>query len=202
MNEETDKLTFEKFPKLGRLNRGCVITEKVDGTNGSIVFSESGDLLVGSKNREIFPEGGAHPKGCDNYGFAGWVYANRDILFSFLGQGRHFGEWSFGKIQRGYGIKEKQFLLFNAARFGPGNQEIPEELRNLGLGVVPTLYAGVFSSDVVNETMRKLLVTGSRFNSYPNPEGVVVYHVAIKKSFKVTYEHDDIGKGPGRQDHG
>lgn len=27
---------FQSFPKIGRLNRDCVITEKIDGSNGQI----------------------------------------------------------------------------------------------------------------------------------------------------------------------
>ena len=36
-------LTFEKFPEMARLKRQCVITEKLDGTNAQIVFSEDGE---------------------------------------------------------------------------------------------------------------------------------------------------------------
>jgi hypothetical protein len=200
-SKKTTELTFEPFEKLGRMNRRCTITEKIDGTNAQILFGEDGEMLVGSRKREIWPEGyEGKPKGCDNAGFAKWAYENRDALFEFLGQGRHFGEWCGGKIQRGYGTKGKSFLLFNVKRFGRGRQEIPRGLADVGLGVVPTLYEGDFSTDVVSEVMRNLLETGSHFvEGFMNPEGVVVYHNAIRKMFKVTYEHDMTGKGKNRQ---
>ena len=195
-----EELVFEPFEKLGRMNRGCTITEKIDGTNAQICFGADGDMLVGSRKRQIWPEGWEGKTGCDNAGFAGWVYVNREALFEFLGEGRHFGEWCGGKIQRGYDMEEKRFLLFNTGRFGPDRQEIPEELKEVGLGVVPVLYQGMFTSDVVDEVMDSLKHYGSKISEgFMNPEGVVVYHQAIKKMFKVTYDHDKTGKGPNRQ---
>jgi len=207
MNNE---LTFEKFEKIGRLNRSCTITEKIDGTNAQICFNAEGDMLVGSRKRQIWPAGyegriidrrvSLPSNSCDNAGFAAWAYSNRDELFEFLGKGRHFGEWCGGKIQRGYGIPDKAFLLFNVNRFGPFRQEIPQSLMEIGLGTVPVLYQGPFSSNVIDDVMSDLAVRGSAFvDGYMNPEGVVVYHHAIKKMFKVTYEHDGIGKGQNRQ---
>jgi len=197
---KVSELTFEPFEKLGRMNRGCTITEKIDGTNAQICFDEYGNLLVGSRKREIFPEGWDGKSGCDNAGFAAWVFAYREALFEFLGEGRHFGEWCGGKIQRGYGSEKKFFLLFNTARFGEGKQQIPDSLLEAGIGCVPVLYNGPFTSDVVDQVMGELKESGSHFaEGFMNPEGVVVYHQAIRKMFKVTYEHDKTGKGPNRQ---
>jgi len=195
------ELKFEGMEKIGRMKRECTITEKIDGTNAQILFDEDGNLLVGSRKREIWPEGTeGKPKGCDNTGFARWVYDNRDELFEFLGQGRHFGEWCGGKIQRGYGIKERKFLLFNSGRFGEGKQEIPEGLVESGLGVVPILYQGVFTTDAIDDVMDDLKATGSHFVvGFMNPEGIVVYHHAIRRNFKITFEHDGTGKGENRQ---
>ena len=195
------EMRFEAFEKMARMKRECTITEKVDGTNAQILFNEDGELLVGSRKREIWPEGTeGKPKGCDNVAFAKWVYENRTALFEFLGQGRHFGEWCGGKIQRGYGMVERKFLLFNSGRFGEGKQEIPEDLTNAGLGVVPVLFKGVFTTDTVDKVMTDLKNTGSHVGEgFMNPEGVVVYHHALRKSFKITYEHDYTGKGSNRQ---
>lgn len=74
---------FEKFPKIPRLNREIVITEKLDGTNASIEITDEGEFLVGSRNRYITPES-------DNYGFARWAYANKEELLK-LGPGRNGG---------------------------------------------------------------------------------------------------------------
>lgn len=75
-------MEFEAFPKLPRLNRGMVISEKLDGTNACVVGVEldghdSGDaiavidglaLYAQSRKRLITPEK-------DNYGFARWSIA-------------------------------------------------------------------------------------------------------------------------------
>jgi len=55
--------TFQPWPKTPRLNRDCIVTEKIDGTNSAIVIDEVGDVYAQSRNRLITP-------GDDNYGFA------------------------------------------------------------------------------------------------------------------------------------
>ena len=40
------------------------------------------------------------------------------LSMTFLVPGRHFGEWWGSGIQRGYGLDEKTFSLFNAYRWG------------------------------------------------------------------------------------
>ena len=189
-------LTFEAFPKIGRLKRECVVTEKVDGTNAQIVFGDSADdLLVGSRKRQIWPEGTpGKDKGCDNFGFAGWVYENREALFAFLGTGRHYGEWAGKGIQRTYGLDEKRFFLFNTARFGPGRQEVPPELKAIGLDVVPVLYIGEFDTRDLDQIMVCLADEGSAIEGASkdvDPEGIVVYQAAVRQLFKVTYDYDD-----------
>lgn len=189
------ELTFEPFKKISRLKRGCTITEKIDGTNAQLCFSENGDMLVGSRKRQIWPEGYEGKRGCDNAGFAKWAYANQEALFAFLGKGRHYGEWCGSKIQRTYGLEKKYFALFNVVRFGEGKQVIPQELKDIGLTVVPVIYEGEFATDVVDEAMDALKANGSYFASgFMNPEGVVVYHHALRDCFKVTYDHDKTGK--------
>ena len=185
------ELVFEPFPKIPRLKRPCVITEKVDGTNAQLCFDDDGNLLVGSRKRQIWPEGTPDkPKGCDNFAFAQWAYSHKDELFSFLGAGRHYGEWAGLGIQRGYGLDHKRFFLFNAGRFGPGRQEIPESLRAVGLDVVPVLYNGDFDTGAVDTVMANLR-GASLVNGYPDPEGIIVYLTASRELYKVTYEMDD-----------
>lgn len=176
-------LVFEPFPKIARLKRQCVITEKVDGTNAQIVFDEDGNVLVGSRTRQILPDaiGG---KGSDNYGFANWVYTHKDFLFKTLGPGRHYGEWAGSGIQRGYGLKERYFYLFNTSRW----PSIPTT--DEGLRVVPLLYVGDFTTTVVDTEMRKLKDGGSLVGPGSDPEGVVVYLPAAKTMFKVTFDND------------
>src|SRR5690606_13561404 len=102
---------FTEFPKIPRLNRNIIVTEKIDGTNASIFIGEDGEFLVGSRTRWITPEK-------DNFGFAAWAHENRDELMK-LGPGHHFGEWWGRGIQRGYGLNERRFSLFNTSRWTP-----------------------------------------------------------------------------------
>jgi len=183
------ELEFEKFGKIPRLNKDCTITEKIDGTNAQIYFDEEGNFLVGSRKREIFPNGTeGKEKSCDNAGFAKWVYDNHEALFEYLGEGRHFGEWAGLGINRGYNLPEKRFYLFNTFRFI--REDMPVNLREIGLDVAPILYQGKFSTDIVNTVMEALKEGGSFLSDFDNPEGVIVYHNAAKQYFKVTFEYD------------
>ena len=136
----SDENTFQPFPKMARLSRECVITEKIDGTNAQVfiwdethsvdgvasvgyppngipwLFKQSrptGEVYVaaGSRNKWLTTE-----KNGDNYGFARWVADNAAELVKF-GHGRHFGEWWGAGIQRRYGLAEKRFSLFNVERW-------------------------------------------------------------------------------------
>jgi hypothetical protein len=91
-------MEFQAFDKIPRLRRGCVITEKIDGTNAQVCFADDGQMLVGSRNRWITPDN-------DNYGFARWCVENETELRK-LGPGRHFGEWWGAGIQRRYNVPE------------------------------------------------------------------------------------------------
>ena len=43
---------FVPFPKITRLNREIVVTEKIDGTNASVHVLEDGTVLAASRNRD------------------------------------------------------------------------------------------------------------------------------------------------------
>lgn len=197
-----ETVEFEGFPKMGRLFRECVITEKIDGTNAQILINDAGDdLIAGSRTRWITPED-------DNFGFAAWVRDHKEELLT-LGPGRHFGEWWGGKIQRGYGIKEKRWSLFNVARwclYGAAPQPLPKspdpkaEQRYQDVlppccGLVPVLYRGPFNTDSVREVMRCLETEGSKAApGFMDPEGVVVFHTAANVGFKATLKNDGVPK--------
>ena len=197
---------FEEFQKIARLSRECVITEKIDGTNGCIFIAEDGQpfellagrkvpFMVGSRTRWIFPE-------ADNYGFARWAYEHAEALL-VLGPGRHFGEWWGQGIQRKYGVSEKRFSLFNVGRWveswkdgnrGPlgDKQEYAPDCCH----VVPVLARGIFSVDVVDLALAQLRERGSfAAPGFMKPEGVVVWHEAARILFKKTLEKDDSPKG-------
>jgi hypothetical protein len=169
---------FEPWPSIPRLKRGCVITEKIDGTNAQVYVCEDGQIWAGSRNRWVTPES-------DNYGFARWVQEHAEELKA-LGPGSHYGEWWGAGIQRRYGLTERRFSLFNTSRWGGENKDRPA-----CCGVVPVLYAGDYTATIVDEVMEKLRAEGSvAAPGFMNPEGVVVYLPAARAMFKVTLDGD------------
>jgi hypothetical protein len=176
-------IEFKAFPSISRLSRDIVITEKLDGTNASIVIMENGEFLTGSRNRWITPED-------DNYGFSRWAHKHKDELLQ-LGVGAHFGEWWGQGIQIGYGLKEKRFSLFNVGRWNAEN--IPA-----CVGVVPILYTGVFDTAAIDGALLNLKQHGSvAAQGFMRPEGIVIYHKHSNALFKKTILNDDKGKGYG-----
>lgn len=71
-------MEFVEFPKIARLVRPCIITEKIDGTNAQVFIGEDGTVLAGSRTRWITPAD-------DNYGFAAWVTERAGQLRECLG---------------------------------------------------------------------------------------------------------------------
>jgi hypothetical protein len=176
---------FEPFPKIARLFRECVITEKIDGTNAQVIVTETGHVLAGSRSRLITPAE-------DNYGFAKWVDQHADELREKLGPGRHYGEWWGSGIQRGYGLQkgEKRFSLFNVARWSD------DALRPACCHVVPVIYSGSFKTSEVERAIDALREFGSRASPlFMQAEGVIVWHDAARQMFKVTCHDDEKPKG-------
>lgn len=192
-------MEFVEFPKMARLSREVVITEKIDGTNSSITIQNvaletdlsdpnivvnNGDytMRVGSRTRWIVP-------GDDNHGFARWVKENSECLFG-LGEGTHFGEWWGSGIQRGYGLSkgEKRFSLFNTTRW-------TDDVRPKCCSIVPELYRGNFTTDAVERALENLRLGGSMAApGFKRPEGIVIFHTAGNVGFKKTLEKDEIPK--------
>lgn len=172
-------IEFSEFPKMARLSREVVVTEKIDGTNAQVFVGDDGLVLAGSRSRWITPEN-------DNFGFAAWVRDNAEELRG-LGPGRHFGEWWGAGIQRRYGIADKRFSLFNVLRWS--------EQRPACCGVVPTLYRGPFDTAAIDDTLDKLARYGSVCApGFMKPEGIVVFHIAGNVGFKKTIEKDEVPK--------
>ena len=185
-------MEFVGFPKIARLSRDIVITEKIDGTNaqvtiveleghdmpGALINSEGLAMFAGSRTRWITPAN-------DNHGFARWAADHADELF-LLGPGTHFGEWWGQGIQRGYGLKEKRFSLFNTHRWGD------DAVRPSCCHVVPVLFTGQFDSEAIEYALRALESTGSVASpGFQNPEGIVVFHTAANLCFKKTVLKDE-----------
>jgi len=172
---------FIPFGKIPRLNRGMIITEKLDGTNAGVFIEEDGvTIRAASRNRFLTPDD-------DNYGFARWVQENSAELLR-LGPGRHWGEWWGRKIGRGYGLIDRRFSLFNVQRWNDLNKPAC-------CLVVPTLYRGDFDTGAIDRTLALLRERGSMAaGTFMDPEGIVVFHSASGQVFKVTCEHDESPK--------
>lgn len=168
-----------RFPKIPRLSREMVITEKLDGTCCVVAICEDlGEIRFGSKSRWLTEE-------FDHYGFWKWADSHREELLG-LGHGYHYGEWWGGGCQRCYGKKkgDMQWSLFNAERW----RETPPPSC---CSVVPVLYRGEFSTPAIEECMSRLAESGSvAAPGFMRPEGVIVYHSAGKNLFKKTFGTD------------
>jgi len=170
---------FQEFPKMARLSRRVIVTEKIDGTNACVYIGEDGEMRFGSRTRWITPQD-------DNYGFARWATEHADDLRQ-LGPGRHFGEWWGQGIQRGYDLKEKRFSLFNTERWGAE--------RPACCHVVPVLYDGIFSTAACYMALDGLIAEGSSAApGFMRPEGIVVFHTAANVGFKKTVLKDEMSK--------
>jgi len=136
-------MEFKPFPKLARISREAVITEKLDGTNAQIYIvslEKTNYFLSVTPGEDPVPLQGlmvdpitaivdgfaifsgsrtrwiTPGKDSDNYGFAEWVRQNAKELVK-LGPGQHFGEWMGCGINRNYNLSERRFYLFNTSRW-------------------------------------------------------------------------------------
>lgn len=210
-------IEFTPWPKIARLNRDMIITEKIDGSNaaiGIVGFNYIEDVdgpvtrivldndaegfgmpgwavYAQSRKRIITPDD-------DNFGFAAWVRDNAEALVETLGIGLHFGEWWGSGINRGYGLQkgEKRFSLFNTPRYGDPEKFDLAPLKDIGVDTVPVLYEGPFNQDHIEHCLVDLSLDGSvAAPGFMDPEGIIVFHVAAQTPFKVTIKGDDKPKG-------
>ena len=203
---------FVTYPKIARLNREIIITEKIDGTNAAIQVRGMGGLLPGdptpegfrrvssevlvaaqSRTRIITPES-------DNFGFARWVHEHAAALATLLGYGVHFGEWWGAGVQRTYGLKTKAFSLFNVTRWADVFSDGPLMIGGVPVNSVPVLYRGDWISEGLRfapEFVRAALRIGGSVAApgFLMPEGIVVFHSASGQLFKATIEKDEKPKG-------
>ncbi|MFJ5103194.1 RNA ligase family protein [Streptomyces sp. NPDC088554] len=215
---------FTEWPKTKRLFRDIVVTEKLDGTNSAVHLTPVADweadpistvpgdgslhvvdvdgvqwaVTAQSRKRIITPG-----KTTDNYGFAGWVYDNAAGLVRILGEGLHFGEWWGQGIQRGYGMEEKRFSLFNTARWFATGEDGLDSMSTRActsalagqIGAVPVLYSGTFAEAAICQALTDLGDYGSVASpGFTNPEGICVFHSQTRNVFKVTLDNQDAGK--------
>jgi hypothetical protein len=198
MNTTTEH-PFTPFPKMARLQREVIITEKIDGTNAQIYITDDGRMLTGSRTRWITPED-------DNFGFAAWARDHKDELMQ-LGPGHHFGEWWGRGIQRNYGLDERRFSLFNVARWclhGETPKPIPtadprivkmQDVLPACCHVVPILRRGINITTMADSALHELSERGSvAAPGFMHPEGIVVFHTAGNVGFKMTLDNDGVPK--------
>jgi len=205
-------IEFTPWPKIARLNRDIIITEKINGTNAAVAITPvedseydspagvirtvdvpAGRFHVGaqSRTRLITPQQ-------DNFGFAAWVREHAITLADTLGAGTHFGEWWGSGIQNGGGLPkgERRFSLFNTTRWDDPlsywkDDSVP------GLRVVPTLYRGPFDQPRIEGVLNELSLNGSYASpGFMDPEGIVIFHTASNEMYKVTLKGDEAPKGP------
>lgn len=213
-------MEFQKFPKIPRLYGGgtVTITEKIDGTNAQVLIIPAHDdpepetalatplvegvgvstVRAGSRKRWLTVEQ-------DNFGFAAYVKSHANQLVFDLGPGRHFGEFYGRGIQRGYGLDNRRFALFNVSKWRGVEFETP------ALEVVPvvgyisnarTFDAARADGDIwggidvdIEYALYVLRDGGSQaVPGYMNPEGVVVYHHRANQLFKVLLHGDRVSK--------
>lgn len=173
-------MEFVPFPKIDQMKRAqMTITQKLHGTNAQIhVFKNDDhiDLRCGSRSRWIIP-------GDDNFGFAKFVYDNKEEFIEKLGIGTHFGEWCGPGINSGEGLKEKTFFLFDHWKWPPERALPP------GTRVVPVLYNGPFDLKEIDKTMDFLREVGSIASpGFMRPEGVVIRFLGER--FKMVFDNE------------
>jgi len=200
-------VSFKKFPKITRLNKDVIVTEKIDGTNATVFIedfktNQDGDEVIvsssllsnktvairaGSRNRWLTPKD-------DNFGFLKWVSENAEILAN-LRPGWHRGEWYGKGIQHGYGLEEKRLALFNPYEFqhkfyaslkdAAGNLQLLA-LKAL-LQTVPIITIGPIDT-APKFAMKKLQTEGSQMVPGQKAEGIIVYNPNSKTYYKDTFD--------------
>src|SRR3990167_9472094 len=193
-NNEGAPMDFTEFPKMARLSRRVIITEKIDGTNACVYIGDGGEFLTGSRTRWITPED-------DNFGFSRWAHEHKEELLT-LGVGTHFGEWWGQGIQRKYGLAEKRWSLFNVGRWvedwRDGSRAPLSEKQSYAPAcchVVPVLWRGPFDAANIPGLLERLRELGSvAAPGFMKPEGIVIFHTASGHLYKKTIEKDEVPK--------
>lgn len=176
-------MEFKTFPEVERFGKaGITVTQKIHGTNAQILIYQKDDgtldLMTGSRTRWIAP-------GSDNFGFAQYVYNNKQEFIDKLGVGRWYGEWAGPGINSGEGLKEKTFLLFDVLRID--GRPLPA-----GTTTVPLLYQGAFDQEKINAVYEDLKTNGSKLvPGYTRPEGVVIHLLGTPIRYKRVFTPEE-----------
>lgn len=184
-----NKIKHLKWPKITRRDAQCTISEKAHGSNGAVAFQVTNmsptdgrevyvldvEMAVQTRTRIVTTQD-------DQTGIARWAEANRDTLEMDLlhvnrmlpepGTYYHYGEF----MTRGH--NEPHFYLFNTRRW------TGVKFRTPTLKVVPVLYEGNYSDEIVENCLEDLRQNGSRIHPGLPAEGVVVYYPSNDTMFK------------------
>lgn len=166
-------MEFKAWPKIPRLtNEIFHITEKIDGTNACIVISELNVLFTQSRKQFITPAK-------DNHGFARWAYENQETLIKDLGPGYHFGEWWGSGIQRGYGLTEKRFSLFNPTKQSSICHNIP---------ILVSCNSPSLEFEIA--MLKKTMIANGSYVApgFKKPEGLIIYGEQSKCYWKILFD--------------
>lgn len=183
MMNEIEFRSYRKIPHIAHLEMS--ITQKLHGTNAQIYIDEN-EIKAGSRSKWLSPG-----KGTDNYGFASFVEANKDLLREKLGNGRHYGEWCGPGINSGEGLSSKQLYLFNWKNH-VNQMELYKPhciIENL-VYTVPVLYQGIPDKEQIDSAMARLNCYGSCISDYRYPEGIVV-HIGTD-FYKMVFVREEI----------
>lgn len=190
--------TVPEWPRPAEYRSPFLISEKIDGTHaaidltrieegtavpdGAVTLTSGGDrwmLRAASRLRWLTAER-------DNFGFRTWALKHAEAL-TRLGPGLHRGEWYGQGIQRGYGLDERRWALFNAERWSAPPAGVPEVVE-----VVPVLarVTGPRLTEAIETASRTLMGTGSLAVLGQQAEGLVIAAaLAPAVRFTVMIDH-------------
>lgn len=217
-------MEFQKFNKIPRLSRDCIITEKIDGTSSQIFITNfllypdyvnfvskiNNDYIIHLtedafnfiRTYALFEKNGT-------FMFAG--SRKRWLDCSSNGDNYGFAKWVKENAEEllklgegrhygewwGKGIQRGYGIdkkVFSLFNVGKWNDENKPDC----CGVVPILWQGTFDTRVIDASLDLLKEEGSftkEARYFKNPEGIIIYHTASRQLFKKTLENDEKPKG-------
>lgn len=208
----TELHVFQDYGKIPRwANEHVWVSEKIDGSNSAVVIERQEEqretdavvryvyvddvaYVVRAQSRKRFLLPG---KQTDNFGFAQYVFDNAEALVKTLGVGRHYGEYWGSGIQRGYGMVngERWFSLFPTSRVSRSFQNYHDILTVPQLNIVPELYSGPWSGNVIEDCLDVLRDHGTfASNGAGQAEGVVVTFKLSGARYKAFVNDDGVPK--------
>ena len=183
----TSNTLFSPFPKLAEFNDSSkiYISEKLDGISSAIRFASVTEATkrvqlttmkdeVGEELAVLCQSGGRFLNSIngDNYGFGEWAADNKNRLYFDLGFGVHHGEWIGLGIKREYGMRHREFALFDLPRWESQMFQFGRDLTTAPLLSVVDGWSGM---EVVEWWVGVLRGCGSFLNTNTPAEGMVLH---------------------------